>query len=202
VGLGDCRRGHCLAEELLGELEGRLDLSGAQIGLGQGYREGDLLGEQAARLLEDGDGGAPIRGGRGGQGPQVKGPGLRGSAGQAAGELHGPLRLREGELELDLGRRAFEAPINQTAQNAGIDGSIVCQKVKETKETNFGYNALTHEYGDLVKMGVIVPTKVERIALQNAASIASLLLTTDAIVSEIKEEKEPAPAGTPGGGMY
>jgi hypothetical protein len=67
-------------------------------------------------------------------------------------------------------------------------------------ETNFGYNALTHEYGDLLKMGVIVPTKVERTALQNAASIASLLLTTDAIVSEIKEDK-PEPAGAPGGGM-
>ena len=70
------------------------------------------------------------------------------------------------------------------------------------KDVNFGYNALTHEYGDLIKMGVIVPTKVERTALQNAASIASLLLTTDAIVSEIKEDK-PEPAGAPGGGgMY
>jgi chaperonin GroEL len=75
--------------------------------------------------------------------------------------------------------------------------------VKESKEVNFGYNALTHEYGDLLKMGVIVPTKVERTALQNAASIASLLLTTDAIVSEIKDEKEPVGAGAGGGGgMY
>ena len=71
---------------------------------------------------------------------------------------------------------------------------VVAQKVKESKDINFGYNALTHEYGDLMKMGVIVPTKVERTALQNAASIASLLLTTDAIVSEIKEDK-PEPAG-------
>src|SRR5438045_2880259 len=77
----------------------------------------------------------------------------------------------------------------------------VAQKVKESKDQNFGYNALTHEYGDLMKMGVIVPTKVERTALQNAASIAGLLLTTDAIISEIKEEK-PEPAGAPGGGMY
>ena len=74
-------------------------------------------------------------------------------------------------------------------------------KVKENDSTNFGYNALTHEYGDMLKMGVIVPTKVERTALQNAASIASLLLTTDAVVSELKEEKEPAGAGA-GGGMY
>ncbi|WP_428936982.1 chaperonin GroEL [Fontivita pretiosa] len=105
------------------------------------------------------------------------------------------------QIGIDIVRRAIEAPIKQIAENAGVDGSIVAQKVKESKELNFGYNALTHEYGDLVKMGVIVPTKVERIALQNAASIASLLLTTEAVVSEIKEEK-PEPAGAPGGGMY
>src|SRR5205085_1246142 len=82
------------------------------------------------------------------------------------------------------------------AENAGEDGSVIAQKVKESSDTNFGYNALTHEYGDMMKMGVIVPTKVERTALQNAASIASLLLTTDAIVSEIIEDK-PEPAGAP-----
>ena len=103
-------------------------------------------------------------------------------------------------LGIEIIRRAVEAPIKQIADNAGVDGSVVAQKVKESKEVNFGYNALTHEYGDLVKMGVIVPTKVERSALQNAASIASLLLTTDAVVSEIKEDK-PEPAGAPGGGM-
>jgi chaperonin GroEL len=103
-------------------------------------------------------------------------------------------------LGIEIVRRAVEAPIKQIADNAGVDGSVIAQKVKESSETNFGYNALTHEYGDLMKMGVIVPTKVERTALQNAASIASLLLTTDAIVSEIKEEK-PEPAGAPGGGM-
>jgi chaperonin GroEL len=100
---------------------------------------------------------------------------------------------------IEIIRRAVEAPIKQIAENAGVDGSVVAQKVKEGTETNFGYNALTHEYGDMMKMGVIVPTKVERTALQNAASIASLLLTTDAIVSEIKEDK-PEPAGAPGGG--
>jgi chaperonin GroEL len=104
-------------------------------------------------------------------------------------------------LGVEIVRRAVEAPIKQIAENAGVDGSVVAQKVKESSETNFGYNALTHQYGDLVKMGVIVPTKVERTALQNASSIASLLLTTDAIVSELKEEK-PEPAGAPGGGMY
>jgi chaperonin GroEL len=102
-------------------------------------------------------------------------------------------------LGIEIIRRAIEAPIKQISQNAGVDGAVICQKVKESKETNFGYNALTHEYGDMLKMGVIVPTKVERTALQNAASISSLLLTTDAIISEIKEDK-PEPAGTGGGG--
>jgi chaperonin GroEL len=100
---------------------------------------------------------------------------------------------------VDIIRRAITSPIKQIAENAGVDGSIVCQKVLENKDPNFGFNALTGEYGDLIKMGVIVPAKVERVALQNAASIAALLLTTDAIVSEIKEEKK-APAGPPGGG--
>ena len=106
------------------------------------------------------------------------------------------------KVGIEIVRRAVEAPIKQIADNAGVDGSVIAQKVKESQDVNFGYNALTHEYGDLVKMGVIVPTKVERTALQNAASIAGLLLTTDAIVSEIKEDKpEPAGAGA-GGGMY
>src|SRR5687767_7243455 len=107
------------------------------------------------------------------------------------------------QVGIDIVRRAIEAPIKQIVENAGEDGSVVAQKIKESKEPNFGYNALTHEYGDLMKMGVIVPTKVERTALQNAASIAGLLLTTDAIVSEIKEDKEPVGAGAgAGGGMY
>ena len=92
----------------------------------------------------------------------------------------------------DIVKRALFAPIKQIAQNAGVDGSIVAQRVIESKETNYGYNALTHEYGDLIKMGVIVPTKVERTALSNAASIASLLLTTDAIISELPKKEKPA----------
>ena len=84
-----------------------------------------------------------------------------------------------------------------------IDGSVICEKVSERKG-NEGYNAATDVYEDLVKAGVIDPTKVVRSALQNAASIASLLLTTEAMVSEIPEEKKEAPAGGPGGmgGMY
>ncbi|MCC6361104.1 MAG: chaperonin GroEL [Phycisphaerales bacterium] len=102
---------------------------------------------------------------------------------------------------VDIIRRALKAPIKMIAENAGVDGSIVCQKVMENKG-NFGYNALTEEYGDLVKMGVIVPFKVERIALQNAASISGLLLTTDAVVSEIKEKEEKKPGGGHGGHMH
>jgi len=107
----------------------------------------------------------------------------------------------DAKIGVDIVRRALVAPIKQIAENAGLDGSIVAQKVLESKETNFGYDALAKKYGDMIDFGVIVPTKVERAALQNGASIASLLLTTDAIVSEIPEKKE-TPAMPPGGGMY
>ncbi|MGE4285051.1 MAG: chaperonin GroEL [Phycisphaerae bacterium] len=100
----------------------------------------------------------------------------------------------------DIVCRAVSAPIKQIAKNAGLDGSIVAQKVIEADQPNFGYNALTKEYGNMIEFGVIVPTKVERSALQNAASIASLLLTTDAIVSEIPNDKD-ALGGMPGGMM-
>ena len=107
----------------------------------------------------------------------------------------------DAKIGVDIVRRALVAPIKQIAENAGLEGSIVAQKVMDSKEKNFGYDALRKKYGDMVKFGVIVPTKVERAALQNGASIASLLLTTDAIVSEIPEKKETPPA-PPGGGMY
>jgi chaperonin GroEL len=104
-------------------------------------------------------------------------------------------------IGVDIVRRAVLAPIKQIAHNAGLDGSIVAQKVIESTDKNFGYDVITKKYGDMVKFGVIVPTKVERTALQNGASIASLLLTTDAVVSEIPEKKKE-PAMPPGGGMY
>ena len=106
------------------------------------------------------------------------------------------------KIGVDIVRRAVVAPIKQIAENAGLDGSIVAQKVMESKNKNFGYDALRKEYGNMIEFGVIVPTKVERAALQNGASIASLLLTTDAIVSEIPEKKEAPAGGPPGGGMY
>ena len=106
------------------------------------------------------------------------------------------------KVGVDIVRRALVAPIKQIAKNAGLDGSIVAQKVMESTEKNFGYNALTRQYGDMIEFGVIVPTKVERVALQNGSSIASLLLTTDAVVSEIPEKKETPSGMPPGGGMY
>ena len=106
------------------------------------------------------------------------------------------------KIGVDIVRRALVAPIKQIAENAGLDGSIVAQKVMDSTDKNFGYDALRKKYGNMVEFGVIVPTKVERAALQNGASIASLLLTTDAVVSEIPEKKETPPAGPPGGGMY
>jgi chaperonin GroEL len=106
------------------------------------------------------------------------------------------------KIGVDIVRRAVVAPIKQIAENAGLDGSIVAQKVMDSKKKNFGYDALRKQYGNMVEFGVIVPTKVERIALQNGASIASLLLTTDAIVSEIPEKKETPAMPPGGGGMY
>ena len=91
-------------------------------------------------------------------------------------------------------QRALVAPIKCLASNAGLDGSIVAAKVEDNAEKTFGFNVLTGEYGDMIKMGVLVPTKVERTALQNAASISGLLLTTDALITEIKEKKKQ-PAG-------
>ena len=106
-------------------------------------------------------------------------------------------RRLEGDEKIgaDIVKRALYAPIRQISENAGVDGGIVAQKVLESKDPNFGFNALTHEYGDLIKMGVIVPTKVERIALTNAASIASLLLTTDAVISELPKKDEKKAGG-------
>ena len=109
------------------------------------------------------------------------------------------------KVGIDIIRRAVVAPIKQLATNAGLDGSIIAQKVMDnTDDPNFGYDVMREKFGNMLDFGVIVPTKVERTALQNGASIASLLLTTDAVVTEIPEEKKPAAGGgmPPGGGMY
>ncbi|MBI4565657.1 MAG: chaperonin GroEL, partial [Planctomycetes bacterium] len=99
----------------------------------------------------------------------------------------------------DIVRRAVEAPIRQIAANSGVDGAIVVEKVRESKDVNFGFDAENIEYGDMFKFGIIDPTKVVRSALQNASSVASLLLTTDALVSEIPEKKAAPMPGGPGG---
>ncbi len=114
---------------------------------------------------------------------------------KALGALDKVKCVGDEKIGVDIVRRAVVAPIKQIAENAGLDGSIVAQKVMESKDINYGYDALRKEYGDMIKFGVLVPTKVERIALQNGASIASLLLTTDAIVSEIPEKKESKAGG-------
>ena len=104
------------------------------------------------------------------------------------------------KIGVDIVRRSLEEPMRMIAQNAGAEASIVVGKVKESKDKNFGYNAQSDSYEDLVAAGVIDPTKVTRTALQNAASIAGLLLTTECVVVE-KKEKEKAPPMPGGGGM-
>jgi len=107
------------------------------------------------------------------------------------------------QIGVNIVKRAITEPLRMIAANAGQEGAIVLGKVLEAKDTNFGYNAFSDEYEDLVKAGVLDPTKVVRTALQNAGSIASLMLTTEALVCEIPEEKKGAPAGGGhgGGGM-
>jgi chaperonin GroEL len=108
------------------------------------------------------------------------------------------------EIGINIVRRALEEPLRQIVANAGLEGSIIVQKVKEGKD-DFGFNARTETYENLYKAGVIDPTKVARVALENAASIAGMLLTTECVLAEIKDEKE-APMPNPGmggmGGMY
>ncbi len=110
------------------------------------------------------------------------------------------LKLEADEnVGVNIVRRSLEEPLRQLVSNAGHEGAVVAEKIRQSKDQNYGFNAETEQYEDLVSAGVIDPTKVTRTALQNAASIAALLLTTEALVSEIKEE-EKTPAMPPGGG--
>jgi chaperonin GroEL len=113
------------------------------------------------------------------------------------------IKTLEGDEKIgaNIVRRSLEEPLRQIVANAGEEGAVVVAKVLESKEPHYGYNAATSEFEDLVKAGVIDPTKVTRTALQNAASIAGLLLTTEALIVEIPEPKSTAPAGGHGGGM-
>ena len=101
------------------------------------------------------------------------------------------------EIGIDIIRRACEEPIRQISGNAGYEGSIIIEKVRGNKNANFGFNAATGEYEDLVAAGVIDPAKVTRSAMQNASSISALMLTTEAMICEIPEKKAAAPM--PGG---
>jgi chaperonin GroEL len=124
---------------------------------------------------------------------------------RSLGALQGLKLDGDQQIGVNIIARAAEEPLRWISQNAGHEGSIVIAKVKDSSDANYGFNAQSESYEDLVKSGVIDPVKVVRSALQNAASIASLLLTTEALVSEIPEEKKEAPApGGPGGmgGMY
>lgn len=98
--------------------------------------------------------------------------------------------------------RALAAPARSIANNAGLEGSIVVEKVKENEGANYGFNADSEQYGDMLEAGVIDPAKVSRSALQNAASVSGLLLTTECLITEIPQAEAPAPAMPPGGGMY
>jgi chaperonin GroEL len=111
------------------------------------------------------------------------------------------LKLHDDEaIGVNIVKRALEEPIRQIAQNAGHEGALVVGRVRESKDENFGFNAETGEFGDLVKAGVIDPAKVTRLALQNAASIVSLMLTTEVLIADAKGEEKMAAVGA-GGGM-
>ena len=98
--------------------------------------------------------------------------------------------------------KALEEPLRQIVVNAGLEGSVVVEKVKEANKVGYGFNALTQEYTDMVPAGIVDPTKVTRSALQNAASVAAMVLTTESLVTDIKEPAAPAPAPAPDMGMY
>jgi chaperonin GroEL len=111
------------------------------------------------------------------------------------------LKLHDDEaIGVNLVKRALEEPTRQIAQNAGREGAVVVERVRESKDENFGFNAETGEFGDMVKAGVIDPAKVTRLALQNAASIAALMLTTEVLVADVRGDEKTAAAGA-GGGM-
>src|SRR5438105_638608 len=113
------------------------------------------------------------------------------------------LKLHDDEaIGVNIVKRALEEPMRQIAQNAGREGALVVGRVRESKDENFGFNAETGEFGDLVKAGVIDPAKVTRLALQNAASIVSLMLTTEVLIADAKDEEQLAAAGAGMGGAY
>ena len=104
---------------------------------------------------------------------------------------------------IEIIKRAIEEPLRQIVANAGLEGSVICDNVKKANKVGYGFNALTEEYTDMVSAGIVDPTKVTRSALQNASSVAAMVLTTESLVTDIKEPAAPAaPAAPDMGGMY
>ena len=119
---------------------------------------------------------------------------------RAISALAGPkVQNPDQKTGVDIVRKAIQAPARQIVDNAGDDGAVVVGKLLESQDYAFGYNAQTGEYGDMVKLGILDPTKVVRTAIQDAASIAGLIVTTEATITEAPKKDEPAMP--PGGGM-
>ena len=108
----------------------------------------------------------------------------------------------EEQVGVEIVKKALESPLRQIAENAGERADVIIAEIKKNKDVNFGFDFSTGDYKDLVKAGIIDPAKVTRSALQNAASAAAMLLTTEAVVADIPEPEAPAGGGMPGGGMY
>ena len=115
----------------------------------------------------------------------------------------GDIELLEGDEKTGatIVLKSIEEPLKQIAINAGLEGSVIVQNVKTKNQVGYGYNALTDEYGDMISFGIVDPTKVTRSALENAASVASMVLTTEAIITDKKEPENNTAPGMPAGGM-
>jgi chaperonin GroEL len=111
------------------------------------------------------------------------------------------LENHDQKVGVDIIKRSLEEPIRQIVNNTGLEGSVIVEKVKASKDANYGFDAASEQYVDMLKSGIIDPTKVTRYALQNAASVASLMLTTSVMIGDMPEEKSEMPAMPPGGGM-
>jgi chaperonin GroEL len=111
------------------------------------------------------------------------------------------LENHDQKIGISIVMKALEEPIRQIVHNAGVEGSVVVEKVKGSKDANYGFDAQNEEYVDMIKSGIIDPTKVTRTALQNAASVASLMLTTSVMVADLPEEEKKMPPMPGGGGM-
>src|SRR6185369_13879178 len=118
---------------------------------------------------------------------------------RAAKAVEGLTLEGDQKVGADILRRALEEPVRQLVRNAGLEGSVVVDTLSRESRTNYGFDVMSEKYVDLLEMGIIDPAKVTRSALENAASVAGMILTTEALVTDIPEKAPPAPAGGPGG---